>query len=60
MRLVGLLGKILLCLWDGLNIWHPICLLCRKPSCNILRCPVAKLDVKVGAFLEDMAFGDEM
>jgi len=60
MRLVRRLGKILLYLWDGLNVWCPICLLCKKPSCDISRCPIARLDIRVGAFLEGIAFGDEM
>ena len=59
MRLVRWLGKILLYLWDGLNVWCPICLLCKKSGCDVSRCPIAKLDIRVGAFLEDIAYGVE-
>jgi len=59
MRLVRILGKVLLYLWDGLQVWCPICLLCKKPGCDVSKCPIAKLDIIVGAKLEDIAYGDE-
>ena len=54
-----MIGKALLYLWDGLNVWCPICLICRQEGCDVSRCPIKKLDVKIGAFLEGVAYGME-
>ena len=57
MKLIRAIGKVLLYLWDGLMVWCPICLLCKRGGCDVSWCPVMKLDVRIGAILEDMAYG---
>jgi len=57
MKLIRVIGKVLLYLWDGLNVWCPICLICKREGCDVSRCPVKLLDVKIGAILEDVAYG---
>ena len=58
MRLVRLIGKALLYIWDGLRVWCPICLICKRPGCST-SCPIQRLGIRIGARLEDLAYGPE-